>query len=394
MSAPDFAPLHAAMQRWVDAGLLPGVSIALASPHGVHVHCTGWADKERDIALREDHLFRVFSNTKLVASCAALLLLEEGRFALDDPVERYLPALARRRVLRAGATAIDDTEPARGPITIRQLLSHTSGLAYGLLDPGTPLFKAYQAQRILDPRLTLAAMVEALGPLPLAFEPGTGWEYSIATDVLARLVEVVGGQPFDRFLAERVFQPLGLRDTGFVVPAAAQARLAGLYVGADPLNPLAPGLRRCEDLLAPGTNLQPQPRLSGGGGLVSSLHDMLRLLRSLLPGANTLLRPETLALMATNQLPPGRWIRFPAVGELKGRGHGLASGIVVRPGPLDHPEAAGELYWGGLAGTQWWLSPRHGIAGALMTQRWMGFGDPFVADLKREAYSALLGDGR
>jgi CubicO group peptidase (beta-lactamase class C family) len=389
---PDFHALHAAMQRWVDADLLGGVSVAvLIGRDRVHTHCAGFADRERAIALRDDHLFRVFSNTKLVTSCAAMMLHEERRFDLDDPVERFLPALANRRVLRPGARTIDDAVPARQPITIRHLLTHTSGLSYGLFDPGTTLFKAYGASRIHAPDTTLEQMVDALANLPLAFEPGAGWEYSVATDVLARLVEVCSGQRFDHFIAERILQPLGMADTGFVVPEAKRDRLAAMYIGADPLDPLKPGLRRAEHLLAPNAHLQPAARLSGGGGLVSSLGDTVALLRALMPGGPTLLKPATIERMSTNQLPAGRFIRFPGIGELTGKGHGLASGVVVAPAASEHPESGGEWYWGGMAGTQWWIAPRHGLAGALMTQRWMGYADPFVADLKREVYRAVLG---
>jgi CubicO group peptidase (beta-lactamase class C family) len=258
--APDFAGLHAAMQRWVDGGFLAGVSIALwrdGAP--VHLHCTGQADRERGEALREDHLFRLFSSTKLFTSIAALLLMEDRRLDLDDAVERFLPGLAARRVLRTGASSIDDTEPARGPITIAQLMSHSAGLAYGLLDPGSLLHEAYTKQRILARDTTLEQMVQAL------------------------------------------------------------------------------------------------------------------------------------ALLPHNRLSAGCWQQFPDRGVLRGRAHGLAGGLVLEPGAQDDARSAGEIYWGGMAGTQWWIAPRLGLAGALMTQRFRGYGDPFVADLKREAYRALLG---
>jgi CubicO group peptidase (beta-lactamase class C family) len=389
----DFSALHAAMQRWVDADFLAGVSVGLVTTNGAeHLHCTGWADREGGIALRADHLFRIYSNTKLVTSCAVLLLLEEGRFALDDAIERYLPALAQRRVLRPGARTIADTVPARGSITIAQLLSHQAGLSYGLFDPGTPLAQAYEQHLVNSPDTTLAQMVDELGALPLKYEPGTQWEYSIATDVLARLVEVVSGMPFDRFLHERIFAPLDMRDTSFVVPEAARARLAALYVG-HLTQPGKPGLQRAEHLLPEGSHLRAQPRLNGGGGLVSTLTDMLKLLRSLLPGSGQapLLQAHTLAAMRSNQLPEGRFVRFMGQPVLTGRAHGLASGLVLTPGVQDHPDAAGELYWGGVAATQWWISPRHGFAGALMTQRWWGYGHPLFAELKREAYVAMLG---
>lgn len=389
---PDFSALHAAMQRWVDADFLPGVSIAvLMGRDRVHTHCTGMADRERGVELREDHLFRVFSNTKLVTSCAVLGLHEQGRFDLDDPIERFLPALANRRVLNPGARTIDDTVPARTPITIRHLLTHTAGLSYGLFDPGTTLFKAYNERKVMTADTTLEQMVDALGTLPLAYHPGQGWEYSVATDVLSRLVEVVSGQRFDRFIGERILQPLGMSDTAFFVPEGQHDRLAALYIGSDPANPTKPGLRRAEQLLTPQLHLRPMARLSGGGGLVSTLGDMVKLLRALMPGGPTLLQAATLERMAVNQLPKDFFIRFAGVGELTGKGYALAGGVVVKPAASEHPEATGELYWGGMAGTQWWIAPRHGFAGALMTQRYLGYSDPFVADLKREVYRAVLG---
>jgi CubicO group peptidase (beta-lactamase class C family) len=192
----DFRPAHAAMQRYVDGNLLSGFSSAvLVGRDLVDVKCIGWADKDAQIPLRVDHIFRVFSNTKLITSCAALLLFEEGHFQLDDRIEQYMPQLANRRVLRLDATSLDQTEPAVRPITIRHLMSHhSSGLSYGLLDPGTLIFNAYNQRRVVNPATTLAEMMELLADLPLVFHPGTSWEYSVASDVLARLVEVISGQ--------------------------------------------------------------------------------------------------------------------------------------------------------------------------------------------------------
>ena len=156
----------------------------------VDVNCVGWADKEAQTPLRTDHIFRVFSNTKLVTSCAALLLFEEGKLGLDDPIEKFIPQLGNRKVLRPGATSLDDTEPAKSSITIRQLLSHSSGLSYGFFDPGTVIFKALNERGVHNPMTTLADMVDVLADLPLIYQPGTSWEYSLAIDVVARLVEV------------------------------------------------------------------------------------------------------------------------------------------------------------------------------------------------------------
>lgn len=386
----DFGAAHAAMRRLVDGNILSGVSSAvLVGRDLVDVNCTGWADKEAQIPLRADHLFRVFSNTKLVTSCAALLLLEEGRFRLDDPIEKFLPQLGNRRVLRPGATSLDDTEPANGSITIRQLLSHSSGLSYGLFDPGTPMFKAYQERKVLNPATPLADMIDTLADLPLVYHPGTSWEYSVATDVVGRLVEVVGGEAFDKFIDRRIFAPLGMADTGFAVPEKDRSRLAAYYAGADLMDPMKPGLTRTDNSPWPGAFVRAVPRLSGGGGLVSTLPDMVALVRSLLPGRPTLLKPETIAEMMTNQLADGVWMRFPMTGELVGKGYGLAGALTLQTSPFDHGDASGEFWWGGVAGTQWWISPKADVAGLLMTQRQMAFFHPFAIEFKRLAYEAV-----
>jgi CubicO group peptidase (beta-lactamase class C family) len=386
----DFAAAHAAMRRYVDGNLLSGVSSAvLVGRELVDVNCVGWANKEAQTPLRVDHIFRIFSNTKLVTTCAALLLFEEGRFQLDDPIERFIPQLANRRVLRPGATSLDETEPAKGSITIRHLMSHRSGLSYGVFDPGTTMFKAYNERKVLNPATTLAQMIDVLADLPLVYHPGISWEYSVATDVMARLIEVISGQRFDKFIQSRIFGPLGMVDTAFVVPEKDRGRLTAYYAGADLVEPMKPGLSRTDDSPYPDAYLRPVPRLNGGGGLVSTLPDMIALIRSLLPGGSSLLKPATMALMMTKQLPDGMWIRFPIVGELRGRGFGLAGALISEPSPLDHRDAMGELFWGGYAGTQWWISPRANVAGLMMTQRQMAFLHPFAFEFKRLAYEAV-----
>lgn len=390
----DFRAAHAAMQRYVDNNLLSGISSAvLVGRDLVDVNCVGWADKEAQVPLRTDHIFRVFSNTKLITSCAALLLYEEGKLKLDDPIERFIPQLGNRKVLRKGATSIEDAEPARSSITIRHLLSHSSGLSYGFFDPGTVIYKALNERGVHNPMTTLADMVNVLAGLPLIYHPGTSWEYSLATDVTARLVEVVSGLSFDKFIQTRICNPLGMVDTGFVVPAKDYSRLVAYYAGADIMEPMKPGLTRTDNAPFPGAYLKPVARLNGGGGLVSTMPDIIALIRSLLPGGPTLLKPETIALMMTNQLPEGQWIRFATLGEQPGKAFSLAGGLIVRPSPIDHPDSTGELYWGGVAGTQWWISPRRNMAGVMMAQRQMAFTHPFSFEFKRLAYDAV-GRGR
>src|SRR5258708_5923840 len=272
----DFKPARAAMQRYIDANLLSGISSAVLVGRAlVDVNCAGWADKEAQTPLRADHIFRVFSNTKLVTSCAALLLFEEGKFKLDDPIEKFIPQLGNRKVLRPGATSLDDAEPAKSSITIRQLLSHSSGLSYGFFDPGTAIYKALNERGVHNPMTTLADMVDVLAGLPLIYHPGTSWEYSLATDVVSRLVEVISGQSFDKFIQARILGPLGMVDTGFVVPQQNQSRLVAYYAGADLMEPMKPGLTRTDNAPFPGAYLRPIARLSGGGGLVSTLPDMV-----------------------------------------------------------------------------------------------------------------------
>jgi CubicO group peptidase (beta-lactamase class C family) len=386
----DFSAMHAAMQRYVDQDILAGVSSAvLVGRELADVNVVGWADKENQIALRGDHIFRSYSDTKLITSCAVLLLWEDGRFDLDDPIEAFIPQLANRRVLRPGATSLDDTEPAQGAITIRQLLTHSSGLSYGLLDHGTMIFNAYRARHVLHPGTTLAELMDILAELPLVCHPGQGWEYSVGTDVLSRLVEVVSGQTFDAFLQSQIFGPLGMVDTGFVVPPAQQHRLTAFYVGADLGNPMKPGLTRKDDAPYPGAYKVPVPRLSGGGGLVSTLPDMVTLLRSLIPGGDTLLKPATLDVMMHNQLPAGRNIHFPRFGEVVGKGFGLGGAVTLTPSPFDPPASTGEFQWGGLAGTHWWISPRAKLAAVVMTQRHMAFWHPYAFEFKQGVYQAV-----
>lgn len=387
-----FQALHQAMQRHVDTELLAGVSSAvLVGREVVDEHAVGWADRENRVPLNRDHIFRVFSNTKLVTSCAVMLLWEQGRFRLDDAVEKFLPALANRQVLKAGATRIDDTEPARSPITIRQLLSHSSGLSYGLLDPGTLMYQAYNAAQMLSPLLTLEQMVNGLAALPLASQPGTRWEYSVATDVLARLVEVLSGQRFDTFISTHILQPLGMNDTAFVLAPEIHGRLTIAYAGADVLKPTQPGLTRLEPFPFPGAYRTPVPKFSGGHGLASTLPDMVKLIQSLLPGGSTLLKPDTLALLFENQLAAGQWLRFADGSPADGRGHSLAGSLTVHPWAHDPSDAPGDLQWGGLAGTHWWISPRDNIAGLVMTQRNLGFWNPYWFEFKALMRQAVRG---
>lgn len=369
---------------------LPGASYAVLR-HGKPIAqgVFGWADREANIPLREDHLFRVFSNTKLAVSCAALRLMEQGRFKLDDPVAAHLPEMRNMRVLRPGATSAQDVVPAATPVTVRQMLVHTSGMTYTFLDPGSAVGRLYAQAGMLSPANTLTQVVRAAGELPLLFQPGSDWNYSMGTDVIGRLLEVWTGHTLDLVLKEHVFDRLGMSDTFFFIPPEHQRRLAAMYVG-DLKNPAKRGLRRADELPYPGANLKPVPRLFAGGGLVTSLPDWMKLLSALSTGGAPLLQPGTLPLVFDNQLPQGMWIKALSNGaHVPGRGHSLVGSVTTQPLPAGWFGTPGDVEWGGLAGTHWLISPRDGVACALMTQRFMGFELPFWMEFKRLMRQAL-----
>lgn len=387
----DFSAIPPALQSYVDRKILSGVSSAVL--HGqelVHFHATGWADIENQIPLAHDHLFRVFSNTKLITSMAVMLLIEDGLLRLDDNIEKYLPQLANRQVLRAGASEIDDTEPSKSSITVFQLLTHTSGLSYGLLDHGSTIYKAYVERKVLNAFAPLSELIDVLEGLPLSFHPGTQWEYSIASDVLSRLVEVVSGDTFDIFIHSRILSPLGMNDTSFWLPPHKHGRLAAYYAGSDAMNVLNRDLKRLEKSPYLDAFLKPIPRFSGGGGLVSSMSDMLALMRSFLPNGPAILKPESRDLMMQNHLPKAWGIAFPGVGDVPGKGFGFGGAVTITPSENDPPNSQGEFEWGGMAGTHWWISPRHNIAALLMTQRQMAFWHPYSFEFKKLVYGAVV----
>ena len=387
--SPDFSAARAVLQRHVDGHLLAGASAAvLLNGEPVESFCTGLADIERGEPLRLDHIHRAFSNTKLMTSVLVLIAADEGRFTLDDPVKNWLPALGRLRVLRAGATALDDTEPLQQDITIRHLLSHTAGFSHGVFDPGTLLFNAYKAAAVRGRDHTLAVLVERLATLPLNRQPGSGWEYSLATDVLAHLIEVITGQRFGDALQARLWDPVGMVDTGFTLRAEQLPRFGRLYVG-DLQQPAKPGLTHIDTAPWPDAYVQPAAMQSGAGGSFTTQADMLALLRGLLPGRAGLLKPATLAEMMRDQLPADQCVNFAHTGPIPSLGFGLSGAITRGPSGLQPNTPAGELQWGGLAGTHWWISPATGVAGVQMAQRHFGFWHPFWFEYKRAVYAAL-----
>lgn len=382
----DLREVDAALQAEVDREVLPGVSYAvLRDGEVVARRCIGWADREAKVPLTEAHLFRAFSNTKLVTSVAALQLLEQKRFSLDDPVGDYIPALKNLRMLPPGATSVADTQPAREPVRIRHVLTHTAGFTYAFTKPDAPLAKAYVAAGMTDPQRDLEREMEALGTLPLLFEPGSAWNYSVATDVVGRLVEVLSGEKLDAYFQRHIFAPLGMQDTFFFVPDAKADRLVPQYIG-NLKDPSQPGLRRADHLPFEGAFRKPVPLLNPGGGLVTSLGDYTSFVRALLRGGAPLLQPETMPLVTQNQLPPGMWIGDP---RITGRGHSFAASVTVEESSDDPAGRVGDVLWGGLAATKWLFSPRQRMGMVLMTQRYFGHDLPFWTTFRSNVRRAL-----
>jgi len=324
----------------------------------------GFRDIEHRVPMSLDTRFRIASMSKPVTSVAVLMLYEEGRLHLDDPIKRWLPEFSQPRVY-TGVDAAGNlqSEPAKRDITIRDLLTHSSGLGY-LFDYRTPLGKAYLALKI-DPHASLADSVRQIASLPLYFSPGEGWQYSYAHDVLGRLVEVVAGMPFQEFLQERLFTPLKMNSTGFYLTPETVPQLATMYLH-DAAGALqadrAPWLANPDD---------PQRTPSGGGGLISTAGDYLRFAQMLANGGSLeghrYLSPVTVALMTHNQVPVDAMQKFWGADSV-GLGFGLGVGVEVDAVHAPHAGYDGDYAWGGLFDTHWLVSPKTGLVAILLAQ--------------------------
>lgn len=389
MQDPRFEAAHEVLRGHHAAGRLAGVSTLVFDGRDVvDSLCLGHADREAGTPLRPDHIHRAFSNTKLFTAVLTLVLVQEGRLALDAPVHAWIPGFANTRVLRPGATTLDDTETRAADITLRHLLTHTAGLSHGVFDPGTPLFDAYRVEGLRLPDKDMAHIARRLPQLPLGFQPGTAWQYSMAPDVLARVMEIATGLPFAQLLQQRLLGPLGLHDTAYVLQPAQVPRLAALYVG-DVADPLAPGLQRLDSVPWREAHLTRVPREGGASGLATTQADMLALLKSLRPGRGGPLNDTLLAELLRDQLPPALCVNFPFTGVRPTLGFSLAGAVTRGPSALQPNTPVGEVQWGGLAGTHWALVPATGQALVLMTQRHMGFWNPFWFEWKAAVYAAL-----
>ena len=345
VSSERLRRLDAGMKGLVDEGKLAGI-VTLLARHGkvVHFSAAGKQDIRQPALVRKDSIFRIYSMTKPVTGVAMMMLHEEGKWRLDDPVSKYIPEFSSLKV-RVGENA-DGTpklEAARRSMTMRELMTHTAGLAYGL--GNDPVDKMYRETRVLNSAATLQSMIEGLAKLPLLAQPGARWYYSIAVDVQGYLVEKFSGQQFDEFLQTRIFQPLGMKDTAFYLPKEKLLRLA-LVHGEDATGKLTPPSdNRGDPTVKP---LGP----SGGGGLFSTAEDYLRFAQMLLDGGQLngvrLLAPRTVEMMRTNHVQPE------ALKTMRpGNGWGMDFSVAAAGEPFSN----GAYYWWGAAGTWFWIDP-------------------------------------
>ena len=378
-------------ERYVEPGLLP-CALLLVARKGELVHkCVlGHASLAKNKRLEEDTIFRIYSMTKPVTSIALMMLVEEGRISLDDPVARWIPSWRELTVYRAGQPGAFAARPVDAPMRVIDLMRHTSGLTYGFQNR-TNVDAAYRSLRLdAFEAESLAALVEGLARVPLEFSPGTSWNYGVSTDVVGHLVSLASGLPFDEFVRTRILVPLGMHDTDFHVPEAKVARFADCYV------------RSAAGTLAPaaGDFLTPPRAPSGGGGLVGTAADYLRFCEMLRRGGELggvrLVGPKTLALMRMNHLPGGKEIADLAPPGMfseaayQGLGFGLGFAMVTDPARYGVAASPGEFSWGGLASTAFWVDPVEDVCVVFMTQLMPSSTYPVRRELRTMVNAAIV----
>ncbi len=397
LSSERLARIDRFIQRkYLDTGRMPG-ALTMIFRRGEVAHCSaiGMADIEHKTPLREDTLFRIYSMTKPLTTVAFMMLVEEGRVALDEPVHRVIPAWKDLGVFQGGFMESFRTKRPQRPMLMIDLLRHTSGLTYGF-QQSTNVDAAYRALKIgeIEKHGTLDEMVEKLARLPLEFSPGTAWNYSVSTDVLGYIVGKLTGQPFEAYLRERILQPLGMADTDFHVHAGKEARFAACYA-ATPT-----GTMTLQDDPASSAFLRPPTLISGGGGMVSTASDYLKFCRMLLNGGTLggvqLLSPKTIALMTRNHLPDNQ--DLPALSRslfseanYNGIGFGLGFAVTMDPAKTMIPGTAGEYSWGGAASTAFWIDPVEDLITIFLTQLLPSSSTPVRRELRTLVYSAFTG---
>jgi CubicO group peptidase (beta-lactamase class C family) len=363
-SAEGLAALESRMAEYVETGRLKGISTLLVKDGAIiHYADHGIARDEGALPVAEDTIFRIYSMSKPVTGAALMTLYDDGHFSLDDPVSKFVPEFANLRVYKgldeAGAMILED---ARHIPTMREILSHTGGFAYGLFGDD-PVNQAYRDQRVLGSP-DLDTYIERLATLPLLHQPGTSWYYSTSVDIQGYIVQKISGKPLSQYMREELFEPLGMADTGFHVPAEKYHRFADVYR----LDPESGGLARIEE---PSFAFRKETigMEAGGHGLVSTIGDYARFCEMMVNGGSLgnvqILKPETVELMRTNVLAEGMGLFQERPEEFRramaGQGFGLGVAVVNEPSANGYAAPAGSYYWGGAAGTWFWIDPANNL---------------------------------
>jgi len=386
-------------QNAVDKGAIPGAVLLVArSGKVVYRQAIGYQDREKKTPMKTDAMFRIFSMTKPIASVAVMMLAEESKIDVMAPVTQYLPEFKDVKVgvekmdPAGGKPTLSLEAPAR-PITVQDLLRHTSGMVYGPFG-NSLVHQAYNQANLFDSGQTLSEFVTKLSKLPLAHQPGTVWEYGMSVDVLGRIVEVVSGMPFDRFIEERITNPLGMHDTGFYLTPSQALRMAEPQV--DAATGKRPELGKVMDLTKEKVKW-----FSGGGGLLSTASDYARFCQMLVNGGELdgvrLLSPKTLAVMTSDQVPPGA----SRVGNLQitqdltpipelGQSFGLGFAVRTQAGHSSVSGSLGDYFWAGAAGTYFWIDPQEKLYALMLVQMPFVEAGPYRRGLREIVYGALV----
>ena len=394
--ADRLARITTHFKQYVDDGRLPGWLIAITrNGETPYVQAYGKRDMESGAPVELDTMFRLYSMSKPVTSVAAMMLCEEGRLDITDPVSKYIPSFADTRVYVRGPATSPGTAPQESPMTVQHLLTHTSGLTYGFTYANgiDHLYRQAGFEWGTPAGMDLATACDTWARIPLLFQPGAEWNYSVSTDVLGRVIEVASGMTLDKFFADRILGPLGMVDTAFWCDDSRADRLAALYVPS-------PKTRKAVRMDALGGRGTRQPMfLGGGGGLVGTANDYLRFSQMLLCGGELdgvrLLGSRTVKFMTQNHLPGGAdltEVGRPIFAETSydGVGFGLGFAVVLDPVKTRNLCSKGEFNWGGAASTAFWVDPAEGITAVFLTQLLPSSTWPIRNELRKLVYSALV----
>jgi CubicO group peptidase (beta-lactamase class C family) len=387
LSSTRLGRIGSVMQAYVEQGKYAGIVTMIARRGQIaHFECFGMMDVEAGAPMQSDTIFRIYSMTKPITSVAVMMLYEEGQFQLNDPVSKFIPEFQNTKVfVNRTELGLELADPER-EMTIRDLLTHTSGLSYGS-DQDSPVDALYrEATQKVGGDLTLEGMVRELVKLPLAYQPGSAWRYSVSTDVLGYVVEVVSGLSFDAFLEQRIFEPLGMVDTGFHVPEEKITRFVTVY------GPAEGGGLKVIDTPATSEYAKPPSYLSGGGGLVSTATDYMRFAQMLLNRGELdgthLLGRKTIELMTTNHLPSTLLPFAVGTDPVNGYGFGLGWKVLMDVTQAKILGSEGTYGWGGAASTEFWVDPEEELVGLIMVQFMPYY--PLVEEFQVLAYQAII----